>query len=141
MKRILTIVVFSIMFLSCESKVSTHNTSYISNYQQAILKVKKNNKIVMLKLTSEDCHFCKNMDKDVLSDEDIHFFISQHFILVDIDVKKEKLPLSLEYKVTPTFFFINSDEKIISKIQGSWNKKDFLELLEMVVKKVKGENR
>jgi len=141
MKKILTVVLFSMIFLSCESKVSSDEKREISKYEKAIAKVNKSSKIVMLKLTSEDCHFCKKMDKAVLADKEVALFLDKNFILVEIDIKKEKLPLALEYKVTPTFFFIGKDEEIIYKMQGSWNKKDFMDLLEIVLRKAKGDKK
>jgi len=141
MKKIVIIVFFSMIFLSCESNISSGEKPNISKYERALSLAKESSKIVMLKLTSENCHFCKKMDKNVMTDREVLSLLNKHFIPVSIDVNKDKLPLGLKHKVTPTFFFIGKDEKVISKIQGSWNKKDFIELLEMVLKKVKGENR
>ena len=132
---------FSMMFLSCESSVVVEKQVDLSKYQKALVLAQKEHKTIMLKLTSVDCHFCKKMDREVMKSREVLAFLKRSFILVEIDVKKEKLPLGLKYKVTPTFFFINKNEKIISKIQGSWNKKDFIDLLEMVLKKVEGEER
>jgi len=139
MKKIVTMIFFSMMFLSCDAKVSSNNEQNLSNYQKAVLEAKENSKIVMLKLTSEDCHFCKKMDREVLNDKEVVSFLDKNFVLLDIDVKKEKLPIDLNYKVTPTFFFLTKDEKPLYRIQGAWHKKDFVELLEMVLKKSKGE--
>ena len=141
MKKIVIFVFFSMMFLSCESNISSEEELSSSKYQKALSLAKESSKLVMLKLTSEDCHFCKKMDREVLADKEVSSFFDKKFILVDIDVKKEKLPLGLNYKVTPTFIFIDRDEKVVYKIQGSWNKKDFMELLEMVLKKAEGVKR
>ena len=132
-------IFFSIMFLSCDGKVSSNKEQNLSNYQKALLEAKESSKIVMLKLTSEDCHFCKKMDTEVLNNKEVISFLDKNFVLLDIDVKKEKLPTDLNYKVTPTFFFLTKDEKPLYRIQGAWNKKDFVELLEMVLKKSKGK--
>jgi thioredoxin-related protein len=141
MKKIVVMVFLSMMVLSCENKISVNENPSLSKYKKALSLVKESSKIMMLKLTSTDCHFCKKMDREVMENREVLAFLKKNFILVEIDVKKEKLPLGLKYKVTPTFFFVNKNEKVISKIQGSWNKKDFTELLEMVLKKVKGEER
>jgi thioredoxin-related protein len=139
MKKIVVLVFFSMMFLSCESKISSEEKPEVSKYEKAMVIAKKKSQIVMLKLGSSHCRFCKKMDREVLASQEVLTLLNKEFITVDIDVEKDKLPLGLTYKVTPTFFFISKDEKVISKIQGSWNKKDFIELLEMVLNKVKGE--
>ena len=129
------------MFLACENNSTLNKTPHVSKYQKALSLAKKNNKPMMLKLTSEDCHFCKKMDKEVLAETEVKSLLNENFILLNIDVKKEELPLPLDYSVTPTFFFIDKDEKIIYRIQGAWNKKDFLKLLAMVLKKEKGDKK
>jgi thioredoxin-related protein len=129
------------LFISCESKISSSNEpeQNLTNYQKVLLKAKEQNKSIMIKLTSEDCHFCKKMDREVFLDREVIDFLDKHFIQLTIDVKKEKLPKeNLHYKVTPTFFFLTNNEKPLYRIQGSWNKKDFIELVEMVLKKEKG---
>ncbi|SFV52120.1 hypothetical protein MNB_SV-14-214 [hydrothermal vent metagenome] len=141
MKKIFIMIFFSMMFLSCESKTALDEKSHLSKYKKALSLAKESNKIIMFKLTSEDCHFCKKMDREVLENKEVESFLNKNFVLLNIDVKKEKIPLDLEYKVTPTFIFIASNEKLIYKIQGSWNKKDFIELLEMVLKKAKGDKK
>ena len=99
------------------------------NYSQALELAKKNNKMIMLKLTADHCKYCVKMDKEVLADKEIKSVLSKNFITVNINVDKEPLPLGLKRTITPTFIFVDKEEKIVSKIPGSWNKKDFMELL------------
>jgi len=139
MKKIVIMIFFSMMFFACENNSKLDDTPHTSKYKKALSLVEKSSKLMMIKLTSEDCHFCKKMDKKVLVDKEVKSFLDKNFVLLNIDVKNEELPLPLDYSVTPTFFFIDKNENIIYRIQGSWNKKDFLELLTMVLKKTKGD--
>ena len=99
------------------------------NYNQAIEEAKNSNKMIMLKLTADHCKYCIKMDKEVLADKEVQSVLSQNFITVNINVDKETLPLGLKRTITPTFIFVDKEGKIVSKIPGSWNKKDFMELL------------
>lgn len=103
-------------------------------YENALKTAQKSHKIVLLKLTREHCHFCKKMDREVLSDEEVIEAINKDFTLVEIDIGKDELPLNLKKGMTPTFIFINEKEKVMAKIPGSWTKKDFLEILKEAVK-------
>jgi len=141
MKNIVIIIFFSMMFLACENSSTVDKTPHTSKYQKALSLVEKCDKLMMIKLTSEDCHFCKKMDSEVLKDSEVKSFLNKNFVLLNIDVRKEKLPLPLNYSVTPTFFFIDKHENIIYKIQGAWHKKDFMELLTMVLKKREGDKK
>jgi len=107
-------------------------------YKNALKIAQESHKIILIKLTRENCHFCKKMDREVFLDEEIIEAISKNFTVVEIDIGKDELPLNLKKGMTPTFIFINENEKIMAKIPGAWTKKDFLEILKEAVK-AKGE--
>ncbi len=111
-----------------------------SGYENALKIAQKSHKIILVKLSREHCHFCKKMDREVFSDEDIIDALNKNFIVVEIDIGKDELPLNLKIGMTPTFIFINENEKIMAKIPGSWSKKDFLEILKEAVN-AKGEKK
>jgi thioredoxin-related protein len=97
-------------------------------YEEALVLSKENNKVIMLKLTADTCKYCVKMDNEVLSNNEVEHLL-ENFITVTVNVDHEELPLGLERTVTPTFVFVNKNEEILSKLPGSWNKEDFMELL------------
>ena len=109
-------------------------------YTKALEHAKKEDKIILLKLTREHCHFCKKMDREVFTETEVREALNKDFTVVEIDVGKENLPLGLKKGMTPTFVFVDKNEKIMAKIPGSWSKKDFLEILEEAIK-AKGEKK
>jgi thioredoxin-related protein len=113
--------------------LNVNKTPYVS-YVRAVELAQKSEKMIMIKLTAEYCGYCKKMDKEVMDDKEVLSILEKNFITVEIDVDKEKIPLGIERTLTPTFIFVDKNEKVLSKIPGSWNKKDFLELLTSRVK-------
>lgn len=109
-------------------------------YEKALKIAKNENKIIIIKLTREHCHFCKKMDREVFSDKDIVESLNKNFIVVEVDIGKETPPLGLKMGMTPTFIFVSEDEKIMAKIPGAWTKQDFLEILKEAVK-AKGDKK
>jgi thioredoxin-related protein len=109
-------------------------------YQKALEEAKKENKIILLKLTREHCHFCKKMDREVFAETEVRDALNKDFTVVEIDITKEELPLGLKKGMTPTFVFVDNNEEIMGKIPGSWSKKDFLDILKEAVK-AKGEEK
>jgi thioredoxin-related protein len=103
-------------------------------YEQALIISKQNNKPIMLKLTANNCKYCTKMDNEVLVDEEVKFLLEENFITVNINVDNETVPLNFKQDVTPTFIFIDKNEKITSKLPGSWDKKDFIDLLNSRIK-------
>ena len=100
-------------------------------FDVALKRAAKENKIIMIKATSEYCHFCIKMDREVLVEDEVVQALQKDFISVSVDVGKEKLPLGLKASMTPTFFFIflHEDKTKVKRIPGAWNKEDFLEIL------------
>ncbi|HIP46124.1 MAG TPA: thioredoxin family protein [Campylobacterales bacterium] len=123
-----------------KNSLEEHSPEYV-DFDKALKKAKIENKIIMIKGTSEHCHFCKKMDREVFSENEVMDVLKKEFISVEIDIYKEKLPLNLNYKVTPTYFFIDSDGKSLKKVPGSWDKNDFLEILSEVKNLKKGSKK
>jgi len=113
------------------------NSPKVFDFDSALEKAKKENKTIMIKGSSEHCYFCKKMDREVFTQKDVKAALDKDFIIVEIDVFKEKLPLGLTNKVTPTYFFVNAQGKSLKKSQGAFDKKDFLEILSEVKKGAK----
>ena len=98
-------------------------------FSVALERAKKENKIIMIKATSEHCHYCKKMDREVFIEDEVIEAMNKDFISVTVDVSKEQMPLSINASMTPSFFFVNKNSQIIKTIPGSWNKMDFLTIL------------
>ena len=102
------------------------------NEEKLLKEAKETNKRVLIYATSKTCHFCKKMDKEVLSLNDVEEEIQKDFIFLKVDIEEVSLPfnLSKDYRgMTPTFFALNNDGKLKNKYPGSWNKSDFLLIL------------
>jgi len=97
-------------------------------YEKAIVLSKESDKMIMLKLTADNCKYCVKMDNEVLANDEVKGLL-ENFITVSLNVDKEQLPLGLEKTITPTFVFVDKNEEILSTLPGSWNKEDFMELL------------
>ena len=107
------------------------------NVQHLLAEAQKNNKIIIIEASTADCHFCKKMKKEVINTKEIQALLQKDFILIEVDVDKNKLPFDLKkvYKgITPSFFFLNKKGKLLSDFPGSWNKKDFSMILTEHVK-------
>jgi len=130
MKKILIIVV---IFTSLIFANSDTNTSF----EDALQIAKKEHKIIMIELVRENCHFCKRMDKEVMVDDNISNILVKDFVVVKLDINRDKLPLGLKKEITPTFAFVKETGEIFSIIRGAWNKDDFKALLRYIKKKSK----
>ncbi|CAA6817288.1 MAG: Unknown protein [uncultured Sulfurovum sp.] len=125
-----TIMLLSFLFGSVFMiKEQAFVSSEKMTYEKALSLSKQNNKPIMLKLTAENCKYCTKMDREVLENEEVKTLLSENFISVTVNVDKEEIPLGIKREITPTFIFIDKEGKILSKLPGSWGKKDFMDLL------------
>ncbi len=101
-------------------------------YEDALKLQKQNKKIIMIDVVRTGCHYCEDMQKNVLSNKKMSKWLDERFIAVKINLDKEKLPLGIEVDFTPTFYFINTEKKIVKKVPGAWNIEDFKDLTKRI---------
>lgn len=100
--------------------------------EKILSEAKKSGKNLIIYATSKTCYFCKKMKRDVLELEEIQLLMNKDFIFLEVDVDYVKLPFDLikHFKrITPTFFFMNSDKKLLSTYPGAWRKDDYISIL------------
>ena len=97
-------------------------------YDEALKLQKTNGKIIMIDVVRSDCHYCKNMQKVVFDNKEMSAWLEKRFIPVKLNLDFDELPLGIHVYFTPTFFFLNADQKIVKKIPGSWDIQDFKDL-------------
>lgn len=116
-----------------EKKVFKEKSVKYEGFERALQRAKSEGKLVMLKVMTKDCHFCRKMDREVLIDEEVAKAIKKDFIPVSVDISTTALPLGLKTELTPSFIFIDENAKVLMNIPGSWDKTDFLEILKEAI--------
>jgi len=101
-------------------------------YEDALKLQKKNHKIIMIDVMRTECQYCIKMEREVFDDPEMSKWIQQRFIPVKLNLDFDDLPLGLHVYFTPTFFFVDENQKILKKIPGSWNIQDFKDLTENI---------
>ena len=118
--------------VSIETNISIEPQTKHS-FEQLLQDAKQKDKIIIIKATAPHCHYCLKMDQEVLHDQEVISVLQKDFLLFDVDVSRETIPLDLQVSMTPTFFFVfppNHEGKVKTKrIPGAWTKEDFLQIL------------
>jgi len=99
---------------------------------QVLADAARAHKRVIIEAMSPTCHFCKKMEREVIDTPDVASVLGKHYVMVQVDVDKQKLPLGLDkvYKhVTPSFFIVDANGSLLAHYPGSWKKNDFLNIL------------
>jgi thioredoxin-related protein len=112
-----------------ESNLDIEKNSIAHTYSTAMKMAKEENKKILLEVVSNNCKFCKEMERKVLSKENVQKAIEKDFVFAQANADKESLPLELDEQMSPMFVFISTDENIIDMRFGLIEEGDFLNLL------------
>ena len=122
---------YKLLFVLCFGLINLNAVTWHS-FKDAQSLQKQSSKIMMIYVTASHCQYCKRMDKNVFQDTKMSKWLDNRFIPVKIDIDFDDIPLNLNTKMTPTFYFVDKKEKILKVIPGSWGADDFKDLLEKI---------
>jgi len=103
---ILFIFVFTI-FLNANSTSQIKHFKYYSNYKEALLKAKVEDKPLILLIEEEYCPWCKKLKEKTFANPIINNKIKKEFIVVKLTDGKDDISNKFYADVFPTVYFIN----------------------------------
>lgn len=122
--------------LSHAKTAVTHETfaadmGYETNYQTALAKAKKEDKEIMLFMTTSYCPWCRKLENRILSQNDIDAKIKEQFIPLVLNLDKDTYPKQFtKTRITPVLYIVDpEDEMLFDKFLGYSARGDFLQVL------------
>ncbi len=104
----------------------------------AKIAAKKENKIVMVEVSSHSCRYCVDMANTTFKNDAIVEKINKNFASVLFYQDSDVVPAEFASRGTPTFFFVDKNGKRLSPpIFGAWNAGDFNFFLDKAIQKAK----
>lgn len=98
-----------------------------TSLKQASRLAKDTDKMLFVYLRSETCGWCKKFESESFMDKDITALLNEHFVLVTIDVYKQKdIATKLGVRGTPSSVFFDAAGKEILRIPGYEESPEFL---------------
>lgn len=100
-------------------------------FTEALEKAKKENKLIFLDAYTTWCGPCKQMSKNIFTDEKVGSYFNDKFVNIKVDMEKgegKALAKKYEVKYYPSLLFINGDAKLMHKSIGAQPVDDFLDL-------------
>ena len=101
-------------------------------YKEALQLQKSNGKIIMIDVIRTGCHYCEKMNKAVLQEKNMSRYLEEKFNVVQLNLDHDKLLSGMHIDFTPTFYFLDKNQKIIKRVPGSWNLEDFKWIVERI---------
>ena len=105
-----------------------------TSLKQASRLAKDTDKMLYVYLRSETCGWCKKFESESFMGEDIKSLLNEHFVLVTIDVYKQKdTSLKLGVRGTPTSIFYDASGKELMRIPGYEESPEFLKDIQKLI--------
>ena len=122
--------------LSTSKKSVTHETfakdmGYETNYKNALAKAKKEDKAVMLFMTTANCPWCRKLENRILSQSDIDAQIKEKYIPLMLNQDTDTYPKEFaKTGIVPVLNIINSKTEMLeNQFIGYSSRGAFLQIL------------
>ena len=92
----------------------------------------KSDKLVLMMYVMDDCPECAYMKTKVFHDKTVEPYLTQNFVVIEKNVRKNELPDGYDYFGIPTLFFIDKAGNKKETLVGSLRAQPFLKELQRV---------
>lgn len=117
-----------------DDKQKTAQVNWYS-YQQGLQKAKNQEKKVYLYFFSDNCHFCRVMDKKTFTSESVIAKLNKHFLPVRVNMgEKRELAKDYNIKGVPCSWFLKQSGEKIGGRPGYLKPEQFKKLLDYIIK-------
>jgi len=106
-----------------------NGVQFENNFDKALKRAKAQNKEVMMMYSAVWCPECNYMKEIVFKSKDVSNYLEKNFVVLLLDIQKDKLPEGFDYPGIPVFFFLDKNAKEKEKIIGGSKAKIFLKKL------------
>jgi len=85
-------------------------------FHQAVKKAKANKKILLIKVRSDNCPFCNELDTVLRKNNEVKRLINKNFVMVTMNNSRDELPLNINIGLTPSLVFVRADTQEVKMI-------------------------
>jgi thioredoxin-related protein len=131
-KKLFLFLVLSSLVFSANIDHFAKEMQFHRDYKTALSQAKKENKVLMMVVSSDYCPWCRKFENRTLKSPRIKPTLHKDIITLVVDAKYDvdSFPEKFKTKYTPYVFFINpKDENILTQSVGYTKKKEFAETL------------
>lgn len=101
-------------------------------FKNAVAGMEKENKLVLMIYTTDDCPECAYMKKKVFHDSAVQPILKRGFVVIEKNVHTGKLPEGFDYFGIPTMFFVDKMGNKKETIVGSRRASEFAKELHRI---------
>lgn len=119
LNRNLPTLVLVLTILCAGAGISAEEISWSTDIEQSLQDASESGKPVLMQFTASWCVYCKRMEKNTFTNEDVAERIGEDFVAVKVDAEQHKdLVRELEIKGLPAILVVSPDLQVIHRISG-----------------------
>lgn len=89
-----------------------------SDYKQALIEAQKENKLVYVFITSDNCKWCRKFEKTTLQIDAIKERLHKEFVAIHLSRDRDEIPKQFETAPVPRHYFTNAQGEILYSSLG-----------------------
>lgn len=142
MKKILLILSVFLVFVSVysfktihENKINSEVNFYNGSLKEAVIKAKKEKKMIFLDVYATWCGPCKLLKKTTFKDPELSEYLNKKFISLEINGEEDEgkeIVQKYQLKGYPSLLFIDTNGNIVNKTLGYYDGKQLLEIVKEI---------
>jgi len=114
-------------------------------YNEGLLKAEKESKHILIFFYTNECGWCKKMDEETYSNEEVQKILSDKFVAIKINAKSENKVVENEKKISerelaimyqvsgyPTTWFLESNHNLIAPLPGYAAAEQFIPVIKYI---------
>lgn len=111
MKKLIILMMFTMSLFGAD-------IDWPSDYKQALLEAKKENKLVYIFITSDDCQWCRKFEATTLQNKAIQKRLYSEFVTVHLSRDRHDIPKEFETAPVPRHYFTDAKGTILYNSLG-----------------------
>jgi thioredoxin-related protein len=117
--RILLWTALAAILFCFSGTANAQKIAWAKSYSAALQEAKKTNRPVMIDFYTDWCGWCKRLDKDVYTNEQV-VKLARDFVSVKINAEREGISEAQKYGIQsfPTILFVNAQGNVVGTIKG-----------------------
>ncbi len=127
------------VFALCAEVIPFLKPSFL-NLKEDLEEARRNNKFLFIMFHQEGCPFCDKMRRITFQDRAVQEYYTKHFYMIEIDIRGSNEVIDLDGKklterqfalkhgirLTPVFMFFDKEGKVVLKVPGYIEPKEFI---------------
>lgn len=147
MNSILVVLFSGLIFISSGSNMNNQEDGDLkwTNFTDGVKQALAENKKVLIDVYTDWCEWCKKMESDTYSDENIKSYLEENYSLVKLNAESDTREMLGDEEVTqaslakafgvtgyPTTVFLMPDGRFITSVAGYMKPAEFLQVLKYI---------